>query len=110
MSNKLYIFLAALVGALCGFLTIHSFLAHSWTSIIFWIVIGLIVVYFSSNRKAALYAGASFGFFNIATWLISGFQGAADQIRGFMVLTVGLSIAGVVCGALGALLFYWLFR
>ncbi|MDE2020128.1 MAG: hypothetical protein KGJ13_07325 [Patescibacteria group bacterium] len=108
--SKPYIYFSALVGVLCGFITIHSFLAQSWTSIIFWIIAGLLVLYFNPDRKTALYAGASFGFFNIAGWLISGFHGTANQLGGFTVLLIGFSILGGLCGMAGAFLFNKLFR
>jgi hypothetical protein len=110
MNNRLYIFISALVGVVSGFITIHSPMAHSWTSAIFWIVVGLIILYFSPNRCAAMYAGAAFGFLDIATWLLSGFQGTTAQVPG--ILTI-MGIASTLCaavGALGAVLFYWLFR
>src|SRR3954469_13980718 len=98
MSNKLYFFTAALVGVVCGFFTIHSFFAHSWASIILWIIVGLIVLYFSSSRKSALFAGGAFGFFTIITWLASGFAGAPDQMKGFAILAIGLGILGALSG------------
>jgi len=110
MSNRLYIFIAALVGVVSGFITIHSPMAHSWTSAIFWVIVGLGILYFSPNRRAAIYAGAVFGFLDIAAWLLSGFQGTTAQLPG--ILTI-LAIASTLCaaaGALGAVLFYWLFR
>jgi len=110
MTNRLYIFTAAIVGLVTGFLTIHSLFAHSWTSMILWIVVGVVLLYFSANRHAAVYAGASFGFFTIAAWLISGFQGASDQLHGFLILTLGLSLLGAVCGMAGAFIYNWLFR
>ena len=110
MSNKLYIFISALVGILSGFITIHSPLAHSWTSAIFWVIVGFIVIYFSSNRRSAMVAAAVFAFLDIASWLLSGFQGTAAQLPGIFSIIL---IAGILCSGLavlGAVLFYWLFR
>jgi len=110
MSDRLYIFIAALVGVVSGFITIHSPMAHSWTSAIFWIVVGIGILYFSPARRAAIYAGAVFGFLDIAAWLFSGFQGTTAQLPGIlMIMVIASTLCGAV-GALGAVLFYWLFR
>ena len=110
MSDRLFIFIAALAGVVCGFVTIHSPLAHSWTSIIFWVVVGLVIIYFSPNRRTAIYAGAIFGFLDIASWLLSGFQGTFAQLPGILTIMVIASTLCATVGALGAVLFYWLFR
>ena len=110
MSNRLYIFVAALVGVVSGFITIHSALAHSWTSAIFWVLVGIIVLYFSPNRRAAIYAGAVFGFVDIAAWLFTGFQGTAAQLPGILTIMIIASPLCAAAGAFGAVLFYWLFR
>jgi hypothetical protein len=110
MSNRLYIVICALVGVICGFATIHSPLAHSWTSMIFWVVVGLTILYFNPNRRTAVYAGATFGFLDIASWLFSGFQGNTVQLQSFILAILVASIIGAASGALGAVLFYWLFR
>jgi hypothetical protein len=110
MSDRLYIFTAALVGVISGFVTIHSPLAHSWTSAIFWIVIGLIIIYFSSNRRTAMLAAGVFAFLDIAAWLFSGFQGTTAQLPGILSITL---IAGTLCtlaAVAGAYIFYWFFR
>ena len=110
MSNRLYIFISALVGIICGFITIHSPMAHSWTSAIFWIVVGLIIIHFSNNRRTAMLAAGVFAFLDIATWLFSGFQGTTAQLPGILSITV---IAAPLCAAAavaGAYVFYWIFR
>ncbi len=110
MSDRMYLFLAVLAGLITGFFTIHSIFEHSWTSIFLWIAVGLTVVYFSPNRRAAIWAGALFGFFDIATWLMTGFQGESSQLTGIISLSVLFGALGAACGALGAIIFYWLFR
>jgi len=110
MSNKLYILISALVGLICGFITIHSPMVHSWTSAIFWIVVGLIIIYFSRNRRTAMLAAAVYAFLDIASWLISGFHGTTAQIPGILSI---MAIASPLCAlsaVAGAYIFYWLFR
>ena len=111
MSNRLYIFIAALVGVVCGFITIHSPMAHSWTSAIFWVVVGLILIYFSSDRQTAMLAAGVFAFLDIAAWLFSGFQGTTiTQVHGILLI---MSIASPLCAAAAvaaAYVFYWIFR
>lgn len=77
---------------------------------ILWVIVGIIILYFSPNRRAAIRAGALFGFFNIAAWLASGFQGRADQLAGFAILALILSVLGAACGIFGAFIFYRLVR
>ncbi len=110
MTLKSFTILSALVGVITGFFTIHSPLINSWLSIFFWIVVGLGILYSSLNRTTALYAGATFGFFTIASWLISGFKGAQDKIGSFLMLTLVFSILGSVCGLIGAFVFAKLFK
>jgi hypothetical protein len=110
MTPKLYVLLSALLGVITGFITIHSPLAASWLSIFLWIAVGIAVVFFSSDRKTALYAGATFGFFDIASWLLSGFQGTADKIGSFHILTLALSALGAVCGLMGSYIFAKIFK
>ena len=105
MSRNLFIGLSALTGIVTGFLTIHSPLTHSWLSIFVWILVGLVIVYFAPDRKTAMYAASLFGFFDIASWLISGFQGARSAIGGFAMLVLILSVLGAVCGLGGAYIF-----
>jgi hypothetical protein len=110
MTSKLFVSLSAVVGVVTGFVTIHSPLASSWLSIFLWIVVGIAIVFFSTNRRTALWAGATFGFFNIASWLISGFRGASDKIGGFLVLTLLFSLLGAMCGLLGGYIFSNFFK
>ena len=110
MSNRLYIFISALVGVICGFITIHSPLVHSWVSAIFWSVVGLTIIYFSSNRRTAIYAIAVYSFLDITSWLLSGFQGTTAQLPGIFKIIAIASPLCTVAGVLGAIIFYWLFR
>ncbi len=110
MPRRPYILSAGLVGIIAGYLTMHLPLAHSWTSAIFWIAVGLAIIYFSPDRGAAISAGALFGFLNIVSWLFAGFQGVPAQLPGLLVIMVIVSILCATAGALGAVLFYWIFR
>ena len=92
------IVVAALVGIICGFFTAHSFLATSWTSLIFWGIIGVGVGFFCANRKEIVSTGVAFGFFVTISFLLFGFQGASDKFAGFVVFSLGLSILGAFCG------------
>ena len=110
MSNRLYIFTAALVGIVSGFITIHSPLEHSWASAVFWSVVGLAIIYFSRNRTTAVIAVAVYAFLDILTWLITGFQGTDAQLSGIVAI---IAIASPLCAAIAAaaaFIFYWIFR
>lgn len=106
MSMRLHIFLAGFIGIVTGFFTIHSLLAHSSLSIFLWIAVGLGIIFFSSDRKTVICTGAIFGFFNIVSWLVTGFQGESHQLGEFLLLTLVLSILGAVLGGLGGYAFY----
>jgi hypothetical protein len=108
MPIRLYILLSVLIGIVCGFISSHTNLG--WLNLIVWVLVGLAIIYVSSTRRDALYAGSLFGFITIASWLFTGFQGAPDKFIGFAVLSLGLSILGAACGSVGALVFYRLFR
>ena len=110
MSNKIYISAAGLIGIATGWLTIHSPLEHSWMSMILWVVAGSAILHFSRDKRTAMIAGSSFGFCTIAVWLISGFQGTSNQLTGFSVMVIVLSLLGALCGLIGALLYYYLFQ
>jgi len=110
MSDRLYIFISALVGLVCGFITIHSPLAHSWMSAVFWSVVGLIIIYFSRNCWTAMPAVGVFAFLDIASWLFSGFQGTTAQLTGILSITLIAAPLCTVAAVGGAFIFYWLFR
>jgi len=110
MSPGIFVVVAGLLGIITGFVTIHSPLAHSSLSILLWVIVGIAVVAFSPRFKTALYAGAVFGFFDIASWLISGFQGTPDKLPAFMVVTLLFSILGAVCGLAGGYVLAKLFK
>lgn len=110
MSNKLYLSISALVGIVCGFITSHTFFSHSWTSIFLWVGVGIPVIYFSRNRRSGIYAATIYGFLTIAVWLITGFNGTSDKILQLsMIILIASSLCAAI-GALGAVIFYKLFR
>ena len=103
MSLKQYSLLSIVLGLICGFVSSHDTIG--WLNLFFWIIAGILVVYFSPSRRAALYAGKLFGFFTIATWLITGFEGTPDKFVVFAAFSFGLAIMGGLCGLAGAALF-----
>ncbi len=110
MTPKLFVITSGFIGVITGFVTIHSPLVNSWLSIFLWVGVGLVLLYNIPNRKLVLYAGTTFGFFTIASWLISGFKGAQSAIGGFILLTLTLSLLGAVCGLIGSYIFSKIFK
>ena len=110
MNNKLYFFISALVGIVTGYITIHSIFEHSWTSIFLWVGVGLIVIYISKSRKTAIWATIIYSFLTIASWLLSGFQGTTDKLPQLFAIIFIASSLCAAAGALGAYIFYLIFR
>ena len=110
MTERLYILMSAFVGILTGIFTIYSIFHYSSWSMLLWVVLGIAVLFFSPSRRAALYAGSSFGFLTICSWLASGYGGSSDSIPGFLVMLLIFSILGGICGGVGALMYNQKFK
>jgi hypothetical protein len=110
MSNKLYFLISALIGIVTGFVTIYSIFQHSWTSIFLWVGVGLIVIYLSKSRKVGIWGAAIYSFITISSWLLTGFKGTPDKLPQLFLIILIASTLCALAGALGAYLFYLLFR
>ncbi len=97
------LFFSAVVGITCGLASQTSFLAGQWLNLVLWGIAGVVLGLFTTGRRLIVWTGIVYGFFLSVTFLISGFQGSADKLPGFLVLTLALS----VIGAIGGLVTVW---
>jgi hypothetical protein len=89
---------AAFFGIAAGYVSSHGVLEGSWTNLILWGLIGMILGIFAHDRKSILVTGAMYGFCLLVSFLFGGYQGSADSIRGFVMLSIVLSLIGILCG------------
>ena len=98
----------ALVGVVFGVLANHSILLGSWLNLIVWAVVGLLLGFFIEQKRFVNGVGISYGFFLTLAFLISGFQGTADKIPSFALISFVLSILGAFCGWVLVLTASWI--
>jgi uncharacterized membrane protein YeaQ/YmgE (transglycosylase-associated protein family) len=99
MKTVLSVVSSAVIGALFGALSQYSaLLQSSWVNLLFWALIGLLLGLFIEDSRYVKWSGPSYGLFLTLSFLISGFQGNADKIPAFAVLSLVLCIVGALCG------------
>lgn len=103
-----YEIIAPLIGILLGYVTIHSFFAQSWLSIILWAVVGVIFVSFINEKKQVTVAGLLYGFFLCFSWLQFGFSGNSNIHTTFIIFSLLLSILASAVSFGWFLLVYWI--
>src|SRR4051812_779788 len=80
------------VGLICGLVSHTSFLEGRWVNLIVWGLGGLGLGWFVQATRAMVWCGVVYGFVLAVTFLISGFQGSANNIPAFLILTLILSL------------------
>ncbi len=108
MKPRTAYFLAAIVGVVCGLISDYSFMAGSWLNLVFWALAGVLLGYLLGNEANLRGSGISFGLFLTLSFLLAGFQGASDQVPGFLLLTALLSLVGIVAGVASLWIGHWL--
>jgi hypothetical protein len=108
-TKSVYLF-SSLVGMMCGFISSHTLFSGSWLAIIFWGVVGLALGFFVNETAKASWCGVLFGLFLTVIFLLAGFQGTANNLPGFLLLTLVLSFVGMAGGAISVLSGRWLRR
>src|SRR6266567_3668187 len=89
---------AGVVGIACG-LASHTFLLEGqWFNLVVWGLVGIALGFFVQARRQIVVVGIVYGVFLSVTFLLSGFQGTAGNLPGFLVLTLLLSVVGALGG------------
>ena len=89
---------ASLLGIVFGVAANTPPLLGQWINLAIWAAVGILVGLFIEQPKFAAWSGILYGLFVTLAFLISGFRGQSRQLPGFMLLTLGLSIFGALCG------------
>ena len=108
MKTALAYFLSVVVGIVFGIVANHGFLRGSWFNLIIWAVVGILIGIFILDKKYVTRVGILYGIFLTISFMISGFQGSADKLVGFSILTCVLAIIGALCGWLTVYIGYWI--
>ena len=96
-------FWGGLVGIVLGFLSANIFLI-GWLNLIIWGIVGLVVGFAYRDTRKAKWAGGFYGFFLTISFLLLGFRGASDKLFMFVLFSLGLSIIGIFCGLILAII------
>lgn len=86
-----------IVGAILGIVGSRFLFVGSWHSLIIWGIVGLVIGYWSSNRKEALINGSVFGFVLSFVFMLAGYAGSAPILTRTPFFAI-LGIFGSVCG------------
>lgn len=101
MKNTLLV--AGVVGLVVGYGSTFTLFIHSWTALLAWACIAVVLGAFTTTTdKEAIVGGALYGFLLCMAFLIGGFQGSSDKLPLFIALSGVLSMIGVVGGALAS--------
>jgi fucose 4-O-acetylase-like acetyltransferase len=98
MKKNLILFFSAALGIACGLASQSSFLAGQWANLILWGIAGVLLGLFTNGRRVMIWAGITYGVCLSIAFLLSGFQGSADKLPGFLALTLALSVIGAIGG------------
>ena len=98
------LFAAIALGIVLGLAGTYPLLLGSVASLFLWALGGLFLGLFAHGNKQAIWNGAYYGFFLSVSFLYSRFGGTQDQILGYSILVLGLSILGILGGLVTTLL------
>ena len=96
------ILLSVLAGLVVGFASARGLLLSSWVALLPWFVAGVLIGGFANARGLAIWSGAAYGVALSVSFLVTGFQGAPEQLQSFLILTALLSIVGAAGGIVSA--------
>ncbi len=90
--------IAAVAGAMMGFLSNHSFLSGSWTNLLVWGALGFLLGFLLVSKEKMTLSGLIFGAFLTLSFLYTGYQGGVDKLAAFTALAIVLTIIGALGG------------
>lgn len=106
--RKYILVLSIIVGVLIGFLSAKSFFNATWTALILWYLVGLVLGTLCFDRMSVMYSGIIYGILLTVSFLIFGFQGSPDKLVGFIVFALILSIFGALGGLIATFSGYFI--
>jgi hypothetical protein len=95
MKNYRMPIIGGVLGIACGLVSHTSFLEGKWANLIVWGLAGIVFGLFLRDTRQIVWAGIAFGFLLSVTFLIAGFQGSANNLPAFLLLTLVLSVFGI---------------
>ncbi len=103
-SNERYLFaMSAIVGIICGSMSNYGFLEGRWGNLVLWGLVGVFIGVCARTLRGASITGSLYGFFLVMSFLYVGYQGSAESIPSFILLSVFLSLLGSACGVVCAI-------
>lgn len=103
LMNKYLLVVSALIGVLLGIIGSRFLFVGSALSLIPWGIVGLLLGWFSKNRKKAKINGIIYGFFLCFSFMIAGYSGSAPLLTRMPFFAV-LGLFGSVCGLILAII------
>ena len=98
MKPNLLLIISGVVGIACGLVSHTPFLEGQWLNLAVWGIVGIALGLFTIGTRLTIWAGLVYGFCLSVTFLVSGFQGSADKLPAFLLLTLVLSLVGALGG------------
>ncbi len=98
MKMTVLLLMAAGVGLACGAASATILAATQAANLILWAVAGLLLGLLTVGWRERVWAGLVYGVALTASFLLIGFQGTAENVTPFLVLTLGLCIPGALAG------------
>ena len=102
--------ITALIGFLVGYSSTFTLFTHSWTAIIAWGIVGVVIGAFTIERNAALWNGFAYGALLSIAFLVGVFGGTADKIPSYLALVAALAPLGAIGGAIASALGFYVRR
>ncbi len=100
MMNVRMLAIPSFIGIVMGVLSARAFFTIQWLNLVIWAIEGIIIGLFPSEKQQAVRAGISYGLFLTVSFLLSGFEGAMNELPRLLLLILGLSIIGIAGGVL----------
>ena len=95
-----------IIAILLAFIATRFLFVGSALTLIPWCITGLLIGYWSANKKTALFYGAIYGFILSFSFMFFGYNGSASIISRFPFFALlGLfgAVCGIVLGVLGSI-------
>jgi hypothetical protein len=88
---------STIIGTVLGVIGSRYLFVGSGLTLIPWGVIGIVLGWWSANRKEALVNGSVYGFLLAFSFMLAGYQGSAPIISRIPFFAI-LGLVGAICG------------